>query len=83
LRHPGLAILSTIAAVIFALAAAISPANAALRSSGSSAGSASVHVAGWPSPLTFGAAVALLAVTWAASTLAASTLAAAYRTSRP
>jgi hypothetical protein len=42
-----------------------------------------VHVADWPSPLTFGAAVALLAVTWAASTLAASTLAAAYRTSRP
>jgi hypothetical protein len=66
LRNRGLAIMATTAAVIFALAAAISPANAALRSSGTSA-----HGVSWPTPLAFGAALALFAITWAASALAA------------
>jgi hypothetical protein len=65
LRHAGLAIMSTIAVVILALAADISPANAALRSSGVAG-----HAAGWPSPVAFGAAVLLLVVTWGASLLA-------------
>jgi hypothetical protein len=66
LRNRGLAIMSTTAAVIFALAASISPANAALRSSGVSA-----HGASWPTPLAFGAALLLFLVCWAASVLAA------------
>jgi len=66
LRHPGMAILSTIGAVVFALAASVSPANAALRTSGISG-----HLVRWPSPLTFVAALALVVVTWTASILAA------------
>lgn len=63
LRHTGLAIMSTIAAVVFALASGISPANAALRTSG--------HVAQWPSLTSLVVAAVLLVVTWTASVLAA------------
>ena len=66
LRHPGAAALATLAVVIVALAATVSPANAALRSAAPS--NATAH---WPSALSLGAAAALLAVTWTASALAA------------
>jgi len=66
LRHPGAAALATLAVVIAALAANVSPANAALRGAGPS--NVTAH---WPSPLSFVAAVALLAITWTASALAA------------
>jgi hypothetical protein len=67
LRNTGMAIMATIAAVLFSLAAGISPANAALRASGK-ATTAAVH---WPGPLTLVAAVLLVAVTWAASVVVA------------
>lgn len=66
LRHPGAAALATLAVVIVALAASVSPANAALRSGG-----ASNTAAHWPGVASLLAAVALLAVTWTASALAA------------
>jgi len=66
LRHPGAAALATLAVVIVALAATVSPANAALRSAAPS--NVTAH---WPSALSLGAAAALLAVTWTASALAA------------
>jgi hypothetical protein len=52
--------------VIVALAANVSPANAALRSD-----IASNTAARWPSPASLIAAVVLLAVSWTASALAA------------
>jgi hypothetical protein len=64
LRNRGLAVMATIAAVIFALAAGISPANAALRSSG-------VSGASWPGPVSLVGSLALFAVCWGASVLAA------------
>jgi hypothetical protein len=73
LRHPGVAVLSTIAAVVFALAADVSPANAALRTGGATA-----HFVRWPSAQTFVGAVGLVVVTWTGSALAA-----AYRDGRP
>lgn len=66
LRQQGMALLATSAAVVFALASAVSPASAALRSGGSA-----LHGAHWPGGLPFAAAACLLAVTWAASMLAA------------
>ncbi|MGH3170401.1 MAG: hypothetical protein ACRDN0_31530 [Trebonia sp.] len=65
LRHPGLAILSTLTAVIVALASDVSPAGAALRHSGTSSGP------DWPGTGSFIAAICLVAVTWTASSLAA------------
>lgn len=65
LRHPGLAILSTLTAVIFALASDVSPAGAALRHSGLSSGPE------WPGAGSVIAALCLAAVTWTASSLAA------------
>jgi hypothetical protein len=65
LRHPGLAILSTLAAVIFALASDISPASAAL------AGYGAGRAPHWPGGVPLLAAACLLAVTWTASVLAA------------
>ena len=56
LRHPGAAVLATLAVVIVALAANVSPANAALRSD-----IASNTAARWPSAVSLIAAAALLA----------------------
>jgi hypothetical protein len=66
LRHPGAAALATLAVVIVALAANVSPANAALRSD-----IASNTAARWPGAVSLIAAAVLLAVTWTASALAA------------
>jgi hypothetical protein len=65
LRHPGIAVLSTLAAVIFALVSGVSPAGAALRHSGMST------TAQWPSLATLVAAACLLAIAWTLSALAA------------
>jgi hypothetical protein len=66
LRHPGAAALATLAVVIVALAANVSPANAALRSD-----IASNTAARWPGAVSLIAAAVLLAVTWTASAMAA------------
>jgi hypothetical protein len=65
LRHPGLAMLSTLAAIILALASDVSPASAALRESGS------LKAAHWPGGIPLAAAAAVLAITWTASVFAA------------
>jgi hypothetical protein len=65
LRHPGLAVLSTLTAVIVALASDVSPAGAALRHSTASSGPQ------WPGAVNLVAALCLVAVTWTASSLAA------------
>ena len=70
LRHPGAAALATLAVVIVALAANVSPANAALRGD-IAASTASNTAARWPSAVSLIAAAVLLAVTWTASALAA------------
>lgn len=72
LRHPASALLATAAAVVLALAAGVSPANAALRGE-----SAKPPTSPWPGAAAFIAAAALLAVTWTASVVAASRRAAA------
>lgn len=66
LRHSGAAALATLTAVILALVAGISPANAALRHGGAVASAAR-----WPGGVPLLGAAALLAVTWTASALAA------------
>jgi len=60
LRHPGAAMLATLAAAIFALASDVSPASAALRRGGARA-------AQGPGPVPLLAAACLLAVIWGAS----------------
>jgi hypothetical protein len=72
LRHPASALLATAAAVVLALAAGVSPANAALRGE-----SAKPPTSPWPGAAAFIAAAALLAVTWTASVVAATRRAAA------
>ena len=62
LRHPGAAMLATLAAIILALAANVSPASAALRRAG-----ASPKTASWPGGVPLLAAACLLAVIWGAS----------------
>ena len=62
IRHPAVALLCTIAAVILAWVARISPANAALRGNG-----ALVHSAAWPTGLPLVAALVLVAAAWMAS----------------
>jgi hypothetical protein len=69
LRHPGVTLLSTLAAVVLALVADISPAAAALRHAGS-AGTAGAG-AHWPGLVPSVAAAGLLALAWTASALAA------------
>jgi len=69
LRHPAAAMLSTLAAIILALAAGVSPANAAI--SHSTAQTASPLAANWPGTGPLVGAVCLVAVTWAASVIAA------------
>jgi len=66
LRHPGLAMLSTLAAVVVALASDVSPASAALRS-----GDGAVRAPHWPGGVPLLAAVCLVGITWGASLLAA------------
>jgi hypothetical protein len=62
IRHPAAALLCTIAAVVLAWVARISPANAALRGNGALA-----HSAAWPTGLPLAAALVLVAVAWTAS----------------
>jgi hypothetical protein len=62
IRHPAAALLCTIAAVILAWVARISPANAALRGNG-----ALVHLAAWPRGVPLAAAVVVVAAAWTAS----------------
>jgi hypothetical protein len=69
LRHPAAAMLSTLAAIIVALAAGVSPANAAIsRTSGQSA---SPLAANWPGPASLLGAACLVAVIWTLSVVAA------------
>jgi len=69
LRHPGAAMLATLAAAVFGLASDVSPAGAALRFTSQTASPVAAH---WPGSFPLVAAVCLVAVTWAASTYAAS-----------
>jgi hypothetical protein len=62
IRHPAVALLSTIAAVVVALVSSVSPASAALRGNG-----AAVQSAAWPAGVPLLAAFALVAVSWAVS----------------
>ena len=66
LRHPGASALATLAVVIVALAANVSPANAALRSD-----IASNTAARWPGTFALIGAAALLVIAWTASVMAA------------
>jgi hypothetical protein len=68
LRHPGAAMLATLAAAVFGLASDVSPAGAALRFTSQTANPVAAH---WPGSFPLAAAVCLLAVTWAASIYAA------------
>jgi hypothetical protein len=68
LRHPGVAMLTTLGAVILALATHVSPASAALRHASQSTGPVAAH---WPGALPLISAACLLAVAWGASALAA------------
>ena len=65
LRHPGIALLSTVAVVILAVASDVSPAGAALRGGGPAA-----QAPGWP-VLPLLSATVLLVITWTASMLVA------------
>ena len=62
IRHPAAALLATIAAVVLAWVASISPANAALHGSG-----AAIQSPPWPTGLPLAVAAALAAIAWAAS----------------
>jgi hypothetical protein len=66
IRHPAIALLSTIGAVIFALVAGVSPANAALRGSGGLH-----HSPAWLTGLPLLVAVGMVVVAWLVSTLLA------------
>jgi len=66
LRHPAIALLGTVAAVVFALVSDMSPASAALRGSG-----AAVPSAAWPGGAPLLAALILVAGSWTASALTA------------
>jgi glucose-1-phosphate adenylyltransferase len=69
LRHPAVTLLSTLTAVVIALAADISPAAAALRHTGAGAAAAGPH---WPGLVPSVAAACLVTAAWAASAMAAS-----------
>ena len=69
LRHPAAAMLSTLAAIVLALAAGVSPASAAV--SHTTAQAASPLAANWPGTGSLIGAVCLLALTWAVSVVAA------------
>jgi hypothetical protein len=70
LRHPAAAMLSTLAAIILALAAGVSPANAAI--SHTTAQVANPLAANWPGAGALIGAVCLLAVIWTVSIVAGS-----------
>jgi hypothetical protein len=63
IRHPAVALLCTIGAVILAWVARISPANAALRGNGASVHSAAV----WPTGVPLVAALVLVVAAWTTS----------------
>jgi hypothetical protein len=69
LRHPAAAMLSTLAAIIFALAAGVSPANAAIAHT--TAQAASPLAANWPGTASLLGAACLAAVAWGVSVAAA------------
>lgn len=69
LRHPAAAMLSTLAAIVLALAAGVSPASAAI--SHTTAQAASPVAANWPGTGALAGAACLLALTWAVSVIAA------------
>jgi hypothetical protein len=66
IRHPTVALLSTIAAVVVALVSNVSPANAALRGNG-----ATVQSASWPTGVPVLAGLGLVAVAWTLSAVLA------------
>jgi hypothetical protein len=69
LRHPAAAMLSTLAAIILALAADVSPASAAIgHASAQAAGPLTAH---WPGPGPLLGSACLLAVAWGISVVAA------------
>ena len=68
LRHAGAAMLTTLAAIVLALAAGVSPANAAI---GHAEQASSAVAANWPGAGSLIGAVCLLAVAWTVSLLAA------------
>lgn len=68
LRHTAAAMLSTLAAIILALAAGVSPANAAIRHTTAQAGNP--LAANWPGAGSLIGAVCLLAVVWTVSLMA-------------
>jgi hypothetical protein len=69
LRHPAAAMLSTLAAIIVALAADVSPASAAIsHTTASPAGPLTAH---WPGAMPLTGAACLLAVAWGISVVAA------------
>jgi hypothetical protein len=65
-RHPTVALLGTIAAVVVALVSSVSPANAALRGNG-----ATEQAAQWPAGVPLLAALALVSIAWTASAVLA------------
>jgi hypothetical protein len=69
LRHPGAAMMATLAVAIFALASDVSPAGAALHVARTAQNLP--QAAQWPGAVPVIAAVCLVAVTWTASTYAA------------
>jgi hypothetical protein len=69
LRHPGVAMLSTLAAIIVGLVADVSPAAAAIGHD--PAASAGPLAANWPGPGSVAAAACLLAAAWTVSVIAA------------
>jgi len=69
LRHPGIAMLSTLAAIVLALVADVSPASAAIGHG--TAQVASPLAANWPGPWSLAGAVCLVAVSWTVSVAAA------------
>jgi hypothetical protein len=71
LRHPGAAMLATLAVAIFALASDVSPASAALRHRVTAAQSVAQVSAHWPGIAPVLTAACVLAVAWTASTYAA------------
>jgi hypothetical protein len=62
IRHPAAALLSTLAAVVVALVASVSPASAALRGNG-----AAIQSAAWPAGAPLLVAFGLVGVSWAIS----------------
>jgi hypothetical protein len=71
LRHPGIAVLTTLGAAILAVATDVSPAGAALRHATTAPGGTAAGTAQWPGLVPVIVAAILLALAWTASALAA------------